>query len=80
MTYSLHTSITPVSVQALANLYGIVYAEPPYEEGPEEVAGFRNGLPEEARRPGVTLDGDVAEDSVPERDPSRLMAARFTRI
>ncbi|WP_223884325.1 GNAT family N-acetyltransferase [Micromonospora craniellae] len=55
MTYRLHTSMTPEQVHALADLYGIVYAEPPYGEGPEEVAGFRNGLPEEARRPGFTL-------------------------
>lgn len=39
----------------LADLYAVVYAEPPYEEGPEQVARFRDGLPEEAERPGFTL-------------------------
>ena len=41
-------------VDALAGLYAVVYTEPPYEEGPEQVARFRNGLAEEARRPGFT--------------------------
>ncbi|GAA3766403.1 hypothetical protein GCM10022225_60950 [Plantactinospora mayteni] len=39
----------------LVDLYGIVYAEPPYEEGPDEVAGFAAKLPEESARPGFTL-------------------------
>lgn len=40
---------------ALADLYAVVYAEPPYEEGPEQVARFRDGLPDETGRPGYTL-------------------------
>ncbi|MGN9811431.1 N-acetyltransferase family protein [Micromonospora sp. BQ11] len=44
----------------LGDLYGLVYAEPPYNEGPEEVARFRDGLPKEATRPGFSLI--VAED------------------
>lgn len=39
----------------LADLYKIVYAEPPYEEGPEQVTRFREGLPGEAERLGFTL-------------------------
>ncbi|WP_246017604.1 GNAT family N-acetyltransferase [Micromonospora pisi] len=32
-----------------------MYAEPPYEEGPEEVEGFRAKLPEDMSRPGFEL-------------------------
>lgn len=39
----------------LADLYKIVYAEPPYREGPEQVARFREALPGEAERLGFTL-------------------------
>jgi GNAT superfamily N-acetyltransferase len=39
----------------LVDLYAVVYAEPPYEEGPDEVAGFAAKLPEESSRPGFTL-------------------------
>jgi GNAT superfamily N-acetyltransferase len=39
----------------MVDLYALVYAEPPYEEGPDEVAGFAAKLPEEASRPGFTL-------------------------
>ncbi|MEV6814187.1 GNAT family N-acetyltransferase [Micromonospora sp. NPDC051296] len=39
----------------VADLYKIVYAEPPYDEGPEQVARFRDGLPGEAERRGFTL-------------------------
>lgn len=42
-------------IPALVDLYEIVYSEPPYEEGPAEVAGFRQKLPEEAARPGFSL-------------------------
>jgi GNAT superfamily N-acetyltransferase len=41
-----------VYLDKLVELYAVVYAEPPYEEGPEQVAGFRAKLPEEAARPG----------------------------
>ncbi|MFG1659103.1 GNAT family N-acetyltransferase [Micromonospora chersina] len=40
---------------SLVDLYALVYAEPPYEEGPEEVDRFREGLPEESTRPGFSL-------------------------
>lgn len=40
---------------ALVELYGVVYAEPPYGEGPEEVSRFADGLPGEAQRPGFRL-------------------------
>jgi GNAT superfamily N-acetyltransferase len=39
----------------LVDLYATVYAEPPYEEGPEQVARFAEMLPGEATRPGFTL-------------------------
>ncbi|MFI7302399.1 GNAT family N-acetyltransferase [Micromonospora aurantiaca] len=42
-------------VDALADLYALVYAEPPYLEGPAQVARFRTGLPDEAARPGFRL-------------------------
>ncbi|WBB89306.1 GNAT family N-acetyltransferase [Verrucosispora sp. WMMC514] len=55
IAYARHTSLTSALVEALADLYAVVYAEPPYEEGPDEVAGFRGGLPEQAERGGFTL-------------------------
>lgn len=55
VVYTRHTGVTPELVDALAGLYAVVYAEPPYCEGPEQVQGFRDGLPDEARRPGFTL-------------------------
>ncbi|MGC4866393.1 GNAT family N-acetyltransferase [Micromonospora sp. DT53] len=39
----------------LVDLYECVYAEPPYEEGPDQVARFGDRLPEEADRPGFVL-------------------------
>lgn len=42
-------------VDALADLYALVYAEPPYLEGTAQVARFRTGLPDEAARPGFRL-------------------------
>ncbi|MGS2615122.1 GNAT family N-acetyltransferase [Micromonospora sp. LZ34] len=63
-TYTLHDgdSAAPLFA-ALVDLYAVVYAEPPYEEGPEQVARFAEGLPGEAARPGFTLvsaqDGDT---------------------
>jgi GNAT superfamily N-acetyltransferase len=39
----------------VVGLYALVYAEPPYEEGPEQVERFRAGLPEEVGRPGFSL-------------------------
>ncbi|MEU8082187.1 hypothetical protein AB0B57_00925 [Micromonospora sp. NPDC049101] len=46
----------------LVDLYECVYAEPPYEEGPDQVARFRDNLPGEAARPGFTFV-TVAEGS-----------------
>ncbi|MEU4555921.1 GNAT family N-acetyltransferase [Micromonospora violae] len=46
----------------LVDLYECVYAEPPYEEGPDQVARFRDCLPGEADRLGFTLV-TVAVDS-----------------
>lgn len=61
VTYSVHTAESATAVfPALVRLYAVVYAEPPYAEGPEQVAGFANGLPDETRRDGFTLV--VAED------------------
>ncbi|MFF0152732.1 N-acetyltransferase [Micromonospora sp. NPDC005203] len=40
---------------ALVDLYECVYAEPPYEEGPDQVSRFRERLPGEAVRLGFTL-------------------------
>ncbi|MEV4121074.1 GNAT family N-acetyltransferase [Micromonospora sp. NPDC049645] len=61
VTYSVHTAESATAVfSSLVHLYAVVYAEPPYAEGPEQVAGFANGLPDEARRDGFTLV--VAED------------------
>ncbi|RAO24472.1 hypothetical protein MED15_00230 [Micromonospora noduli] len=46
----------------LVDLYECVYAEPPYEEGPDQVARFRDRLPGETDRSGFTLV-TVAVDS-----------------
>jgi ribosomal protein S18 acetylase RimI-like enzyme len=39
----------------LVNLYEVVYQEPPYREGPEQVDRFRSSLHEDVSRPGFTL-------------------------
>ncbi|MCG5464253.1 GNAT family N-acetyltransferase [Micromonospora sp. MED01] len=65
VTYTAHTRSTAAPLfRALVDLYTVVYAEPPYGEGPEQVARFADGLPDEAHRPGFTLisaskDGDL---------------------
>ncbi|WP_341719911.1 GNAT family N-acetyltransferase [Micromonospora sp. FIMYZ51] len=63
LSYVQHSEVSPAWVDALGDLYATVYAEPPYCEGPDEVRGFRAGLPEEATRPGFALitahDGDT---------------------
>lgn len=62
VTYTRHSAESAIAVfPALVRLYAIVYAEPPYTEGPEQVAGFADGLPAESRRPGFTLV--AAEDA-----------------
>jgi GNAT superfamily N-acetyltransferase len=58
MTVTYHTLGGAQAVDLfdrLAGLYAVVYAEPPYEESPEQVDRFRAGLPQEAARPGFTL-------------------------
>ncbi|MEV5211304.1 GNAT family N-acetyltransferase [Micromonospora sp. NPDC053740] len=56
VTFTAHTGPSAAPLfPALTDLYAVVYAEPPYEEGPEQVARFRDGLPDEAARPGFTL-------------------------
>jgi len=40
---------------ALRELYAEVYAEPPYEEGPEHVARFRRWFDDHLREPGFRL-------------------------
>lgn len=39
----------------LVDLYRVVYAEAPYEEGPEEVESFRTRLTDDMSRPGFEL-------------------------
>lgn len=56
LTYRRHDGGPAADLfDALADLYAVVYAEPPYNEGPERVREFRDGLPDEAARPGFTL-------------------------
>jgi GNAT superfamily N-acetyltransferase len=43
------------ALNELADLYAVVYAEPPYEEGPEQVARFREHLAGEVDWDGFTL-------------------------
>lgn len=60
--YALHAGLTANPLfDRIADLYATVYAEPPYEEGPEQVARFRGSLPGEAARPGFTMV--AAQDS-----------------
>lgn len=62
LVYSSHTVPEGAArlLPALVDLYAVVYAEPPYGEGPEQVRRFADGLPDEAARPGFRLV--VAED------------------
>lgn len=64
VTYTVRAGATAAPLfPDLVDLYALVYAEPPYCEGPEQVAGFSDGLTEEATRAGFTLvtahDGDI---------------------
>ncbi|MET8279172.1 hypothetical protein [Micromonospora sp. NPDC005174] len=55
-TYTVHTPESATAVfAALVRLYAVVYAEPPYAEGPDQVAAFAAALPAEPRRPGFAL-------------------------
>ncbi|WKU05626.1 GNAT family N-acetyltransferase [Micromonospora sp. HUAS LYJ1] len=54
--YAISTATSAVRFfTALVDLYATVYAEPPYQEGPQEVARFRESLPDEATRPGFSM-------------------------
>ena len=44
-------SVIPV----IGGLYEVVYREPPYFEGPEDVAGFVRGMPRRAAQPAFRL-------------------------
>lgn len=56
LTYAARVGLAAApAFDALSGLYEVVYAEPPYCEGPERVAEFREGLPGEAARSGFTL-------------------------
>lgn len=56
LTYTTRTGLASGPLfDAITGLYEIVYAEPPYVEGPEQVARFREALLAEAVRPGFTL-------------------------
>lgn len=61
-TFTTRAGLTAAPLfPALVDLYATVYAQPPYNEGPEQTARFRDGLPAESRRPGFTLI--AAEDT-----------------
>ena len=49
-------------VSQLVDLYAIVYAEPPYEEGPEQVARFAKAIPQDLDAEGCALTGAVIGD------------------
>ncbi|WP_231924566.1 GNAT family N-acetyltransferase [Micromonospora chokoriensis] len=67
----MHTAESATAVfPALVRLYAVVYAEPPYAEGPEQVAAFAGGLSAEKERPGFILV--VAQD-----DDSALVGAAY---
>jgi GNAT superfamily N-acetyltransferase len=56
VTFTRHGGGTVASLfAALVDLYAVVYAEPPYQEGPEEVDGFRKRFQDDATRPGFSL-------------------------
>lgn len=70
ITFTHHGSATAAPlIPALVDLYALVYAEAPYEEGPAEVDRFRQSLPEELRRPGFAL--------VAAEDDGRLVGAAY---
>ncbi|SCF44492.1 GNAT family N-acetyltransferase [Micromonospora mirobrigensis] len=65
LAYTTHRPDSATRIfAALGDLYAVVYAEPPYREGAEEINRFRTCLPDQAARPGFTLitaedDGDL---------------------
>lgn len=56
-------------LEKIAELYSVVYAEPPYREGSEQVARFATVLPEEMKRAGFA--------SVTANDLDRLVGATY---
>ena len=63
MTYVHHDlASATASIPELVDLYAVVYSEPPYEEGPDQVERFRASLPEEMNRPGFALITADSED------------------
>lgn len=58
----------PLSIE-LERLYAEVYADPPYNEGPEHVAQFRRWFREQLRQPGFRLARAV--------DGGRLVGAAY---
>lgn len=56
VTFTTHDrdGVAALSKQ-LIELYGVVYCEPPYFEGPAEVAAFRRRLGDHQAQPGFTL-------------------------
>lgn len=56
-------------IDALVDLYGEIYAAPPYLEGPQHVASFRRHLTREISIPGFTL--------VRATDRARLIGAAY---
>jgi GNAT superfamily N-acetyltransferase len=54
---------------ALVRLYALVYAEPPYREGPEQVEHFRTRFTDDAQQPGFSL--------VTAEDDERLVGAAY---
>jgi len=56
VTYTRHDGTAVARLlTALVELYAVVYAEPPYQEGPEQVDRFRTSLQNEAARAGFSL-------------------------
>lgn len=70
IAYSQHGASTAAHLfPALVELYAVVYAEPPYLEGPDEVDRFRKSVAEESLRPGFSL--------VAAKDDGRLVGAAY---
>jgi GNAT superfamily N-acetyltransferase len=64
VTYTRHDGVSVAALlPRLVDLYAQVYAEPPYEEGPEQVSRFADTLPADAERPGFALVTATASDA-----------------
>jgi ribosomal protein S18 acetylase RimI-like enzyme len=55
VTVETHDGSTASLTTELRDLYGAVYAEPPYRDGPAEIAEFAAEWPELVARPGFRL-------------------------